>query len=119
VRSTNYRNTWAAALGGEYKVTEYFVSRAGVRYDRTPTTNGYRDTTLPDTDRWWLGFGGTFRLNDHSAIDFALNHTLYGTGQVDVTRSFFDGTPLASSVRVVGTSAPSTNTVSVNWRYAF
>lgn len=120
VRATNYRDTWALAVGGDYEFSPGLVIRGGVRYDRTPTTDGYRDTTLPDTDRWWLGLGGTYRISERCIVDFALNHTLYSTGRIDVTRSYFDSIPpLTSNVRVVGNSTPSTSTVSIGVRYAF
>ena len=41
---------------------------AGVAFDQTPVTN---DPTvrLPDSDRWWLAFGGEYKWSPHLKLD--------------------------------------------------
>jgi hypothetical protein len=52
-------------------------------------------------------------------LDFAVNHVKFRTATVSVTRSFFDGTALASSVTVNDVVALRINTLSAQIRYAF
>lgn len=120
VRVANYRDTWAAALGADYRVSDDFTVRGGVRYDRTPTRDGFRDTTLPDGDRFWVSAGATLRFDDQWRVDVALIHAFIDRARIDITRTFFDNTPLASSARVLGnTSSTSVTTVSFNVGRAF
>jgi long-chain fatty acid transport protein len=119
VRVANYRDTWAASAGADYAVSEALVVRTGLRYDRTPTVDGYRDTAFPDADRLWLGFGASYRLAKGSMIDVAFNHVFFRDAAIDVTRTFFEGTPLASSVRTLGKADSVVNTVSVSYSLSF
>lgn len=119
VRQANYRDAYAVALGAEYKVSQELATRGGIRFDQTPTVNGFRDTTVPDANRLWFGVGATYRASKESAWDFAFNHVLFRHADIDVTRTFFDGTPLASSVRVKGGAKSVVNTLAIEYRRAF
>jgi long-chain fatty acid transport protein len=119
VRPTQYRNTWAVAVGADYRVSAPLTLRGGVRLDRTPTVDGFRDVTFPDADRLWVGVGATYQFLRQWRADVALKHAFFRKGDIAVTRTFFDGTPLTSTVAVNGTADSSTSTVSLNVSYAF
>lgn len=119
VRTTRYRDTFSAAAGAEYRVSDRLAARGGIRFDQTPTTSGFRDTTVPDANRAWLGVGATWRSSDTSSWDFAFNHVIFRTAEVGVTRTFFDGTPLASTVVVNGSARSVVNTLAMEYRRAF
>jgi len=119
VRVTHYRDSYAVAVGADYVVSEALTLRGGVQYDRTPTVDGYRDTTVPDADRLWLGFGATWRHSPALFVDFAFNHVFFRDTNVDVTRTFFDGAPFATSVRTMGSVESVVNTIAVDFRYRF
>lgn len=119
VRPANYRDAYAAAVGAEYQVSQPFAARGGVRYDQTPTVNGFRDTTVPDASRLWLGVGATYRTSPVSAWDFTFNHVFFRRVDVAPTRTFFAGTPLVSTVTINGRVKTVTNTVAVEYRRAF
>jgi long-chain fatty acid transport protein len=119
VRATRYRDTFSAAVGAEYRVSPQLSARGGIRYDQTPTTSGFRDTTVPDANRVWLGVGASWRSSSTSAWNFAFNHVIFRAADVGVTRTFFDGTPLASTVTVNGRARSVVNTVAVEYRRAF
>lgn len=118
VRPTRYRDTYAVALGAEYLATPKWTLRGGVQYDRTPTVDGFRDTTVPDSNRIWLGLGTTYRAK-HWSFDFAFNHVFFEDTRIALTRSFFDNTPLATTVRINSDVRTVTNTLSVDFKYAF
>ncbi|WP_176068277.1 OmpP1/FadL family transporter [Piscinibacter koreensis] len=119
VRRTGFRNAWAAALGLEYAYSSALTLRGGVRFDETPTVDAYRDTTLPDQKRLWLGLGASWKVAEQWALDFAFAHARIKRADINVERTFFDGTPLASSARVSGSTRSSVNTLSFALRYAF
>ena len=119
VRVTNYRNTYAISLGAEYRVHPKWIVRGGLSYDRTPTQDGYRDTSIPDGDRLWVALGTTWRACDWMTLDFALAHVFFEDGDVDLTRSFYTGTAAAGTVDINGVSETSTTTVGINARFRF
>jgi long-chain fatty acid transport protein len=119
VRLTNYRDTFGVAVGADYAYDDAWTLRGGIKYDRTPVRDGFRDTTVPDSDRLWLGAGASWKISDRTSLDFALNHVFFRNTQVDVVRTFFDGQPFATSVRTRADVSSVVNTVAFNFRSAF
>lgn len=120
VRPSHYRDAYAVAVGTDYHAPgSAWTLRGGVHYDTTPTVDAFRDTTVPDAARLWLGLGSSYQLSRTASIDFAFNHVFFRKTQVDVTRTFFDGTPLATAVRISGDVRSVVNTVSAEFRMAF
>ncbi|MDB5864271.1 MAG: rane protein involved in aromatic hydrocarbon degradation [Betaproteobacteria bacterium] len=120
VRQTNYRDTYAVAVGAEYRVPgSALTTRGGLQFDRTPTVDAFRDTTVPDANRLWLGFGGSYRWSDRTTVDFAFNHVFFRDTNVALTRSFFEGTPLATTTRINGAVTNVVNTVGIDLRFAY
>ncbi|MCA3125083.1 MAG: hypothetical protein ING90_20795 [Rhodocyclaceae bacterium] len=76
-----------------------------------------RDTTFPDGARTWLTAGASLRPGARSTIDLALQHAMFEDGRIDLSRSFYRGTPLATTVQVSGVArSPSVTTIGVAWR---
>jgi long-chain fatty acid transport protein len=116
VRQANYRDSFAIAVGGDYALQNGWVLRGGFRYDRTPTTDGYRDTAFPDADRYWLGLGASYTISPKWTVDLAFNQVWFPTANIDVTRNF---EPIPAVVRVKGTADLNVNTVSVSFKYSW
>ena len=119
VRLANYRDAYGVAVGAEYRLSGEVTMRSGVRFDQTPTVDGFRDTTVPDSDRLWLGIGATYQKSKTSSVDFAFNHVFFRPTKIAVTRPFFPGTPLATVVNVNGRARSVVNTISINGNWAF
>jgi long-chain fatty acid transport protein len=115
----NYRDSYTVAVGAEYKVTDDVTMRTGFQFDQTPTVDSDRNTNLPDGNRYWITLGADWRISDRSSLDAAYAHVFFENGDVNVTRTFYDGTPLASTVNVNGQAQTSVDTVSLNFRYKF
>ena len=108
------------AIGAEYLMhDERWTMRGGIHYDTTPTVDEFRDTTVPDSERIWLGLGASYRMSKTSSIDFAFNHVFFRDTRIDLTRTFFEGTPLASVARITSDVKSVVNTVSVEYRFGF
>lgn len=52
----NYKNTYALRLGGQYILSDKFLVRAGMNFEKTPIKDGYVTPEVPDADR--LNFTG-------------------------------------------------------------
>ena len=115
----NYRDTWAVSMGTDYATSESLTLRGGIRFDRTPTVDGYRDTAFPDGDRLWFGLGASYRISRRSSLDFAFNLVVVRQSNVAVTRTFFDATPLATTVRVNAEVDQYFSTIGISYNYAF
>ncbi|RUR13897.1 OmpP1/FadL family transporter [Legionella sp. km772] len=70
----NYRDTWRAAIGANYKFNDIWMLRVGGGYDQTPTNNVYRDIRLPDADRWALSVGAHYQARANVGIDVGYTH---------------------------------------------
>jgi len=119
VRTGQFRDTYAAAVGAEYHWGNQLTLRTGFKFDRTPTTDQFRDTSFADANRYWLTAGATYKASEAISIDFAVAHVLEDGTQVNVTRTFFDGTPLASIINVRANVHSSVTTVSAALNYRF
>jgi long-chain fatty acid transport protein len=116
VRQTNYRDAWAFAVGAEYKVPRTdWTARGGVQLDKTPTTDAWRDTTVPDADRLWLGVGATYRFSKKVSLDMAFNHVFLRDTSIAVRRTFDGGTTAVTS----GAATNVVNTIAADLRVSY
>ena len=67
----DYKNTFIARAGVEYKAYDNLQVRAGLLYDRNPVKTEYVDPTLPDADRVGFNIGIGGKLTEKLGIDFA------------------------------------------------
>jgi long-chain fatty acid transport protein len=64
-----YRDSWMATVGGVYQLSDAWKLRAGVGYDESPVTDAFRDTGVPDDNRYMIGFGPGIQLSDTTFLD--------------------------------------------------
>ena len=119
VRPLDYRNSYTLSLAGEYQASSRLRLRGGLQYDRTPTRDATRGTIVPDGDRVWIAGGATYTYSDSVSLDIALTHVPFRDADVDVVRTFFDDTPLQTSVGVRGTAETNVTTVTVGLQIRF
>jgi long-chain fatty acid transport protein len=119
VRPVNYRDAYAVAVGAEQTLSDRWTGRAGLHYDTTPTVDAYRDSTVPDAPRVWLGLGASYRMSAHTRIDIAFTHAFFRDTDVSVSRTFFDDTPLATTGRIKSRVTSAVNTIAVGFGYGF
>jgi long-chain fatty acid transport protein len=65
----NYKDALALRVGGQYKVSDKFMVRAGALYDFACVRNGYVTPETPDADRVGLTAGFTYLVSEHFGID--------------------------------------------------
>ncbi|MEZ0224894.1 MAG: OmpP1/FadL family transporter [Alphaproteobacteria bacterium] len=99
VTAQNWRNTYAVALGAEWKQDEKWTYRGGVQFDQTPT-GALRDTRVPDSNRFWLSLGGSYVFNSRFSIDAAASHIFMSDTDLSVTNQFGVGPIMTTSASV-------------------
>jgi long-chain fatty acid transport protein len=119
VRPAHFHDSYTVALGIERHLNEKLTLRGGVKFDQTPTNDAFRDTTFADADRLWLAIGATYKFSNALTTDFAFTHVLETGTSIDVTRNFFEGTPLESSASIRAHVQSFVDTVAVGLRYKF
>lgn len=83
----NYQNTWAFAIGAEYRMDDKWTFRAGVQFDETPTVDEFRTSRTPDGDRTWVSVGATHALNGFMDLDLAATYIMIADEEINVMRN--------------------------------
>jgi long-chain fatty acid transport protein len=81
----NFRDTWRAALGFNYGITDAWAVRMGGAFDQSPVHDSNRTVRIPDSNRWELGAGVGYRLAQTLIVDFAYLHVFFAGGTVNET----------------------------------
>ena len=84
--SQDFRDTWRAALGANYHISDVWMMRIGGGYDQTPTVKVARDIRLPDSDRWALSVGTHYQWFSNIGIDAGYTY-LFGVWRASVNNT--------------------------------
>lgn len=115
----DFRDSFVVSFGAEWEVNNNLTLRGGISYDRTPTNDTLRNTSLPDADRIWLGVGTTYAFSDRFEMDLAINAAIFQDGKVDRSDTQNAGTPLATSINTRGISSLNFTTAAIGLRWRF
>jgi len=107
----NYKNSWAAEIGADYKLDNQWTLRAGVGFDKTPTNDATRDPRVPDGDRKGLAFGIGYKMSEQLRFDAGYYHLFVDDGKINVTTATFD--------HLVGKTKNDDNTFAFSLQYRF
>jgi long-chain fatty acid transport protein len=119
VEPQNYRDTWAIGLGAEYRLSDAWTLRGGVSYDQTPTSNSFRNTRVPDGDRYWIAIGASYELSDRIGFDVAYGHRFFENTDIDRSRTFFDGSAVESITRTSARAKTDADVIALALRISF
>lgn len=107
---TNWSDGWFFSLGGEYDLNRQLTLRAGAGYEISPVDDPTKRLTgIPDSDRIWLSVGGTYRLSEMTALDFAYTHIFLEDAR-------FDRNTLGPVVNMTGSLEASTDIISFSYK---
>ncbi len=82
----NYENTFAVAIGAEYKYNDKLTLRTGFQFDETPVQEAFRTTRTPDGDRMWFSVGGTYEISPSLSLDTSATYIDVEEVDVNITR---------------------------------
>lgn len=119
VRPQGFRDTFAVAVGVEYKWHKQWALRGGGRYDQTPTVDQFRNTSIPDSNQTWLSLGTTYNLSERLIIDAGYAHAFFEAADIALTQQAFPGTPASGTVTTKGRTHNHVDTLAVAIRYRF
>ena len=95
-----------------------YVARAGIGWDQTPVTAQFRAVGLPDTDRYLIGFGLGYRLDDSNSIDGAHAH-YFTSEQAHITGSANATDPVTHAVALDGKYNSGLDYLALSFRHRF
>ena len=101
IKEENFSSGWRYSLGVEYYPCDEVTWRVGYAYDEGAARDGlfeeetlatgfdvtWRTLSIPDADRQWVTFGGTYKLNNQLSIDGGL---AYLWGDDETIQEFTD-----------------------------
>jgi long-chain fatty acid transport protein len=70
----SWEDTLRYAVGVSYDYGTGVMARVGLAYDETPVQDSLRTARLPDNNRVWLSFGGSYQVNPKLRLDAAFTH---------------------------------------------
>ena len=113
VIDARWSDGWFFSLGGEYDYSPHLTFRAGAAYEISPVDDpSKRIIGIPDSDRIWLSFGGSYKLSDVTTIDFAYTH-------IFLQDASFVRNPVGSATVFTGSVDASTDIVSFSYKSKF
>jgi long-chain fatty acid transport protein len=80
----DYRNSWFASLGAEYKLNPSWTLRSGLGFEHAPIDDVNRSVRLPDSNRIWTSLGATYAIDDRISLDLGYAHLFAKNGKIDV-----------------------------------
>jgi long-chain fatty acid transport protein len=73
----SYEDGYYYSIGAEYEYSDALTLRTGVAWEQSPIGDESRSVSLPDDDRLWLSFGGTYDYNEK--LSFNLGYSFITT----------------------------------------
>lgn len=70
----NYKDAYALRLGAQYKVSEKFLARGGINFEKTPIKDGYVTAEVPDADRLNFTCGVGYKPTEKLTIDASFSY---------------------------------------------
>jgi long-chain fatty acid transport protein len=81
----NWDNAVRASLGGSCRYNDTVKLRAGLAYDQSPVSSGFRTPRTPNSDRIWLSLGANFRFTPTSSMDVGYAYIFVNNASLNKT----------------------------------
>ncbi len=98
----DYRDSWYASLGGEYKWNKDLTLRAGLGLEKSPVTDATRSVRLPDSDRTWATLGGSYAMTSKLSLDASYAHVFAKSGSINMVQGnpgYLSNLPFVASTK--------------------
>jgi len=115
----DYKDVTTGAIGFDYVANDRVTFRGGVGYDPTPTRDTERTARIPDADRILVSGGVSVKATPAITIDTGLTYIAFKDGDIVSDRTFYAGTPAATTTQLRGTAEGHGIGASVGVRWAF
>lgn len=104
----HFRDTWRAALGATYTLTDAWKIKTGIGYDQGAVKGAdYRLVSLPDNDRFWFSLGTQWAASKALKVDLGVTYIKVRDAQIyndqrSANRGLVDGT-YSGKIWIAGT----------------
>jgi len=78
-----WHGTWFGSIGVNYYLDTNWTVRGGFAFDPTPVRNQFRTARIPDSDRYWLAAGFSYKWTTDLRFDAAYAHIFGGSAPID------------------------------------
>ena len=79
-----WKDTWYFALGADFYINDKWTARAGWAYDSNPIRGAeYRTSRIPDTYRYIVSLGLSYKWNEHLTFDAGYMHVFFDNTHID------------------------------------
>lgn len=113
VIDANWVDSWFFSVGAEYDYSKQLTLRSGVGYEWSPIDDPKKRLIgIPDSNRVWASFGGSYKVTDATTLDLAYTH-------VFLDDSRFDRDNTNKSLTLKGSIEASTDILSVGLKTKF
>ena len=85
-QAENWRDTWFASVGVDYRWTPGHTVRVGAAYDMSPVRDAFRTARVPDADRVWTSAGYSWQISEGLRWDLSYAH-LFGVGSATINET--------------------------------
>ncbi len=117
----NYEDSLSYSAGVEYAPDAYdgMTLRGGLMWDETPTSEGFRSSRVPDSDRFWLTGGASFETEAGWKFDAGAAYVMLDDTSVNRTDSFYGGTQAQTGFNLVSNQEGDAFIASLGASYRF
>jgi long-chain fatty acid transport protein len=108
----DWKDSTRVSVGASYDYGNGITARAGLAYDPSVVSDEHRTARLPDNNRTWLSFGGSYQVKPNMRIDAAFTHIFVQRSKIQdnqtasgagLIHGFYDGNVNILSVGAVMT----------------
>lgn len=106
-----WTDTFAYALGLEWRPDKDWTLRIGGAYDMTPAQDNFRTPAIPDADRYWAAAGAGYQFNENIGLNLNYAHEFVKNAKSNLTSS--------ANGNLVGTYKQHVDIVNLqlNWKF--
>ncbi|KJE34106.1 long-chain fatty acid transporter [Thalassospira sp. HJ] len=79
----HWGSSWFGALGARYQYDENWAFTGGLAYDETPIKTRNRNVRLPDSNRYWVSLGATYKAAGWADVTLGYTHIFAHDARVD------------------------------------
>ena len=82
VEDFSWNDSWLISFGAEMAVSPALTVTTGLGFEKTPVPSSTRSARLPDSDRVWLSFGGSYKWSDSTTLDLGYSHVFFDDSKI-------------------------------------
>lgn len=121
VRTLKFQDAYSVAVGGEYKPNGTggpWTLRGGLAYESTISRDAFRNASVPDAEHYWLSVGLSYDRG-FLHLDVGYAHLFYADTSLNLSRRFYEGTPLLTTIDTKARAEGQTDILSAAMRMRF